>query len=324
MTTTERPPYDRTSVRTTWASLPAGVRDLVQERAGGRVASVDLAGGGFTRGFAGIVHLDGGGREFVKAACSDLHPVAANSYRSETKVLASLPVGVPAPALRWTAEAAGWVALGIDVVEGTMPGLPWTPSTLDSAVQACEQSAIALDPSPLGLELPRLAEEMTVGQPFTGWFARLARGEVGSDALTSWARRSATDLQHLVDAAVDAIDGDTACHGDLRPDNMIADPGGRTWICDWNWLSLGAAWTDLVGLLITAHADGLDADAVWHASWLSEGVEDDRVDAWLALIAAYMLSAGEEPPADFASPWLRPHQRYFGAATLSWLEARRT
>jgi aminoglycoside phosphotransferase (APT) family kinase protein len=143
-----------------------------------------------------------------------------------------------------------------------MPGLPWTPETLDSAVHACEQAAIALDPSPPGLELPRLAKEMTAGQAYTDWFGRLSRGEVDSDVLSPWARESVRELQRLVDVAPEAIDGDAACHGDLRPDNMIADAGGRTWICDWNWLSLGAAWTDLVGLLITAHADGLDADTV--------------------------------------------------------------
>jgi hypothetical protein len=72
---------------------------LVEERVGGRVVTVDIAGGGFTRGFAGVVHLAGGGREFVKAACPDLHPVAADSYRSEARVLTALPAGVPAPAL---------------------------------------------------------------------------------------------------------------------------------------------------------------------------------------------------------------------------------
>lgn len=323
MAVTERPPYDRTSRRTPWTDLPDGVRDVVEHHAGDRVVGVDLAGGGFTRGFAGVVHLAGGGQAFVKAACPDLHPVAAESYRSEAKVLAALPLGVPAPALRWAAETNGWTVLGIDVVDGSMPGLPWTPTTLNSAVQACEQTAIALEHPPPGLDLPRLAEELTLDQPYVHWFGRLARGQVSSDAVSPWAQRSAGELQRLVDGAVEAIDGDTACHGDLRPDNLIVDASGRTWICDWNWLSLGAAWTDLVGLLVTAHADGLDADAVWRSSWLSQGIADERVDAWLALIAAYMLATGEEPPPDFASPWLRPHQRYFATATLSWLEARR-
>lgn len=115
--------------------------------------------------------------------------------------------------------------------------------------------------------------------------------------------------------------GSTACHGDLRPDNLMVTAAGDVLICDWNWLTLAAPWTDLVGLLVTAHADGHDASAVLRASILSEHVADEAVDAWLAAVAAYMLHDPQNSPP-FASPWLPTHVAYYGTAALSWLERR--
>lgn len=321
--TAGRPPYDRTAVRPAWAELPAVVRHRVSELAGAEVLGAEVAGGGFTRGFAGVLRLAGGGSVFVKAAAPDL-PVAPSSYRAEAAVLAHLPAGVPAPRLRFTDEVEGWVLLGIDAVDGgRMPGLPWTDATVASAVRACEEAAVALTPPPRGLSLSRLAEDMGGEGPYLTWFAAVSRGEASSVLLSPWATDRLPGLQGLVDRSLGVIEGETACHGDLRPDNLVLDPAGRTWICDWNWLSLGAPWTDLVGLLVTVHADGLDADATRRSSRLGDGLDEEAVDSWLALIAAFMLSqAGEETPA-FASPWLGPHRAFFGAAALSWLEQRR-
>ena len=120
-----------------------------------------------------------------------------------------------------------------------------------------------------------------------------------------------------------AIYGDAACHGDLRPD-MVVDETGAVWICDWNWLSLGAAWTDLVGLLVTVHGDGGDAEATLRSSWLLDGVDAAAVDAWLALLGAFMCAQADDPTPSFASTWLGRHRAYFGTSALSWLEARHT
>ena len=321
---TARPPYDRTAVRPTWDELPPCLRRRVAELAGAEVIRAEVAGGGFTRGFAGLLRLAGGGSVFVKAASSDL-PVAPSSYRAEASVLSNLPAGVPAPRLRFTDEVEGWVLLGIDAVGGgRMPGLPWTDADVASAVRACEEAASALTPAPTGLSLSRLADDMGGDEPYLTWFGAAASGETSSELLSPWARGRLPVLQGLVDRSLAAIDGETACHGDLRPDNLVLDEAGRTWICDWNWLSLAAPWTDVVGLLVTVHASGLDADAVLRSSWLSDGLDGDAIDAWLALIAAFMLAqSGDEPPS-FASPWLGAHRAYFGTAALSWLQRRRT
>ena len=232
---------------------------------------------------------------------------------------------MPAPPLRWTDEIDGWVLLGTDAVPGgRMPGQPWTTEDIASAVAACETAARALSPAPESMSLPRLADQLGGDQPFRSWFDEVARGRLHSDLLSPWARRSLPELHGLVGSSTAAIDGTAACHGDLRPDNLVVDRVGTTWICDWNWLSLGAAWTDLVGLLAFVHADGHDADAVLRSSWLCDGVEPDAVDAWLALIAAFMLAHIGEEPSVSVSTWLPMHRAYFGSAALSWLEHRRS
>jgi hypothetical protein len=60
------------------------------------------AGGGFTRGFAGLLTVADGGEVFVKAASAEVRPVAHRSYGTEARVLRALPAAVPAPRLRWT------------------------------------------------------------------------------------------------------------------------------------------------------------------------------------------------------------------------------
>ncbi|GAB3813630.1 hypothetical protein GCM10027605_57520 [Micromonospora zhanjiangensis] len=49
-------------------------------------------------------------------------------------------------------------------------------------------------------------------------------------------------------------------HCDLRLDNVLIDPDGAAWICDWNWLCHGPAWFDLAGLLLIGYPAGLDVD----------------------------------------------------------------
>lgn len=324
MHVTPRPPYDRTAVRPAWAELPPAVRSRVESLAGSPVRDVAPAGGGFTRGFAGLLTLADGDEVFVKAASAEVRPVAHRSYRTEARVLRSLPQDVPAPRLRWTDDVDDWVVLGIEPVRGRMPGLPWTPADVDLAVAACERAATALTPAPPGLELDRLAGLPAGDDPWLRWYDDVARGAVRTELLSPWARESLPELQRLLDVSAPAIDGGTACHGDLRADNLILGADGEVWVCDWNWLSLAAPWTDLVGLLVTADTDGIDVDGVLARSWLLDGVEPEAVDSWLALLAAFMCGQAARPTPDFASGWLGAHRAHYGTAALAWLEHRRS
>ena len=320
----ERPPYERTADRPAWDSLPAAVRARVSELAGAPIVSASAAGAGFTRGFAGLLTLADGSEVFVKAASQSIRPIAATSYATEARVLASLPTAVPAPRLRWSGEVDDWVLLGIEPVRGRMPGPRWDADDLAAVVRACEAAAAALGPAPEGMELSRLADDLDDGEDWRRWYDDVATGRRSTSLLSPWARSALPDLHRMLQESGPAIDGDVACHGDLRPDNMIVDEAGTVWICDWNWLSLGAAWTDLAGLLVIVHGDGGDAEAALRSSWLLDGVDAAAVDAWLALLGAFMCAQAEDPTPSSASTWLGRHRAYFGTSALSWLEARHT
>jgi aminoglycoside phosphotransferase (APT) family kinase protein len=229
---------------------------------------------------------------------------------------------VPAPRLRWSDEVGDWVVLGIDPVRGRMPGPTWSADDLTAAVRACEAAAAALDPAPVGMELTRLADDLDDGSAWRRWYDDVSAGRRTTSLLSPWARSALPDLHRMLQESGAAIAGDAACHGDLRPDNMVVDATGAVWICDWNWLSLGAAWTDLVGLLVIVHGDGGAAEAALRSTWLLDGVDADAVDAWLALLGAFMCAQAEDPPPSSVSTSLGRHRAYFGTSALSWLEAR--
>ncbi len=336
MAVTARPPYERTAQRPGWGELPPAVRRRIEGRAGAEVAGVAVAGGGFTRGFAGLLDLADGTSVFVKAASHAIRPIAASSYAREAEVLRALPPEVPAPALLWSERLDDWQVLATTAVPGArMPGQPWTSPDLVAAVHACETYAAALRASPPDLELAPMTAGM-LEDAWSQWFADLAAGRSSSRLITPWATDNLGRLHDLVQAAAEALVGNDPGHNDLRPDNILIDRGGVAWICDWNWLALGPAWTDLVGLLVTVHADHrhdagavVDADRVLAESWPSDGLErrdavvvDERVDSFLALIAAFMGAQADDPVPDIASSWLAAHRAYFGSVALSWLEHR--
>jgi hypothetical protein len=122
-------------------------------------------------------------------------------------------------------------------------------------------------------------------------------------------------------------------HCDLRVDNLLVSAGGAggpgaassagavVWICDWNWLCWGPAWFDTAGLLVSAYASGLDADALFFGHPTAAGCSPAELDGTLAALSGYLLARSAAGPTD-ASPHLREHQRWSGGATLAWLADR--
>ena len=96
---------------------------------------------------------------------------------------------------------------------------------------------------------------------------------------------------------------------------------GMVWICDWNWLCWGPAWFDTAGLLVSAFASGLDADALFFGHPTATGCTPAELDGTLAALSGYLLTRAAAGPTD-ASPHLREHQRWSGEATLAWLADR--
>jgi hypothetical protein len=315
--------YRATSRRPQWSELPPAVRSVIEDAAGGRVASAaPSVSSGFTGGFAALLRLADGREVFAKAG-SAVNPHVVDAYAREAVVLAGLPPAVPAPRLvgsgRVDVEGLHWQVLVAEAVPGEIPQ-PWTPRALAASHDACLRVAEALTPPPAGLAHGRLTDE---GVAELEVFPAVAAGTLPLPAeAPHWLPDRVGELTDLVADASWALEGETGTHSDLRADNLLVD-ADRATIVDWNWLTLGPAWADLVGLLPLAHADGADVDALVARSPLTRGVDPARIDVFLAVIAAYMLRNAPLPLWPGGTPAIRVHQRRYARTFLDWLADRR-
>jgi aminoglycoside phosphotransferase (APT) family kinase protein len=281
---------------------------MIERRVGSRVVSAESAGAGYTPGFASVLSCDDGSKHFVKAASKKAQRTFADSYREEARKLRALPSGLPVPGLLWSHEDDLWVVLELEYVDGANPARPWKPADLDCCLDALEELAGRLTPPPL--KLATFADEF-------------------ADCLTGWehVRRVNPDLPHLEEAAdlasryLEATAGNTLVHTDARDDNFLLSDG-RALLCDWNWPVVGASWIDTALLLIPAHGDGLDADAILAERALTREVAAEDIDTLLALIAGFFFERRDDAVPN-SSPYLRAHQSWYAEATWSWLSSRR-
>jgi len=308
--------------RLDWRDLPRHVRARISELAGSQVTAETSATSGFSPGFAAVLELADGRGVFVKAVSSEQNPASPELARAEIRVAACLPPEVPAPRLQWSSDDGDWVILGLDVVPGRSPHIPWHPNDLTAVLEAVGRLAEA---EPLeGHTLPRTDEQLA--QDFTGWRriaalddAEQARaidigGEVGR-----WARDNLELLLHNEQDALPAVSGDGLVHGDLRADNVLIDPDhDQVWLIDWPHASVGAPWIDLAFMLPSVALQGGGNPAeLFRSQPASEGVSDDELRAGLAGLAGYFVWNAVQPPPP-GIPNLRRFQAAQGMATVRW------
>ena len=130
------------------------------------------------------------------------------------------------------------------------------------------------------------------------------------------------ELQALAHGFATLPDARHFVHADGRDDNFLLVPGGRPVLCDWNWPALGPRWLDVVMLLVSAHGDGRDAEALLATNPLTADAPDEEVDSWLAALCGFMAEA-DRRPVPTSSPSLGVHRRWWAAACWSWLAQRR-
>ena len=320
--------YAHTSSRPAWAELPAVVRATAERLAGGAVVAADPSvTSGFSGAFAGRVTLADGRRRFVKAG-SPAQPHVIAALTQEAKVLGRLPAGLPAPGLVGFDRVEEWCVLVLEAVAGRMPGSPWTPAEVDAVHDTCLVVAELGTPSTLGGRDfgDRLAKDpviIEVGQAM----GRSSLDLTDRPELPPWFARHQRRVGELVLDAGSRFDGDTICHGDLRPDNLLVDldgaPSGPVTIVDWNWVGTAASWVDWFGLLPLMAAQGIDVGALIGGSPLTRDVDPDDLDAYLAVVAAYMLAEVHRPPPPGCTPALRRHQALMATVFLDLLGQRR-
>ncbi|MCK6065337.1 MULTISPECIES: phosphotransferase [Microbacterium] len=295
--------------RVAWADLPAAVRHAITARAGGDVVATDLAATGFSPGFAGVLHLAGGGRLFLKAGDGATNAETFRLHTREAEIARALPAGV-APALRWSLVRDGWVVLAFDAVEGRHPGGPWTAADLGLVLAA--HAALAAHPAPPVLAPigPRLKESLV------GW-TRL--GAARGAGVPAWAAAHVEEFARWERESVAAdTAGDAIVHMDLRSDNVLID-GDTVHVLDWPHAGRGAPWVDAVLLAPTVSLEGGPAAAeVFARSPLGAGADPGAVRRMVAAWAGWLLwSSGRPDPPGI--PHLRAFQRAQAAVTLEWL-----
>jgi aminoglycoside phosphotransferase (APT) family kinase protein len=221
-----------------WETLPVSVVADV-EHATGPVVKAETVTGGLMPGLTAVIHGDNGQRRFLKAAPAD--SPAAHLYRQEMTANRTMPPGVPAPAMRHTADSGGWLVMVFDYLADARdadlsPGSPDLPGVLDTMkaiadAEACDCTRpVAENVSALQVKAAKM-------------LGRLPDGNV----------------RDMYAAAVDGFEardlgGARLVHYDLHAGNLKMT-GGQVLAVDWAFACKGARWTDaalLVPRLVAA------------------------------------------------------------------------
>jgi Ser/Thr protein kinase RdoA (MazF antagonist) len=181
------------------------------------------------------------------------------------------------------------VVLAFEEVDGVPPEEPWDCNTLTRVVSAVVGLADAVTPSPLALpdHHPRLG----------GWIDLAADPERGA-RLGTVSRWAADNLSYLVELETDgliAAQGSSLVHFDLYPHNILVTTD-RVVFVDWPHACLGAPIVDLVTLLSSAAAEGIDPES--YLRTYAAGTDPARVDAILAAHAGFLLAGGLASASD--------------------------
>lgn len=310
-------PTGATAQRPTWESLPDAVRSLVEDQVGAAVIEAESQGSGFTPGFASRLRLNDGRRVFVKAACAE-RPWLLAAYREEARKLTLLPRSVPAPTLQAQVDqeidGIEWVVLVFDDVAGRPPRRPWSLDEAERVLDLVTTMSLDLTPAPVAdgsIPWVTFAEEFAASPE--EWAAVVAEGHVSGGPLEGAA---------LAASAPALCVGNTLCHADLRDDNVIVEPRGRVWVCDWNFPIVGPQWMDTVCLLLGMHGDGLHVEELLKRSPLVAPDDREAIDSFLAVLVGYFAVASRRP-VEPRSPFLRTHQAWYAEVSLDLLSRRR-
>jgi len=281
---------------------------------GARVVEATTQPQGFSPGVASRLVLADGRRVFVKAVSESANPDTPGIHRREASILAALPATAPAPRLLWSYDEGGWVALGLEDIEGRHPHEPWTEDDLSLVTAALAEMARALTPSPIAMAAT--APEW-FAQTINGWQIALARAET---RIEPWVARNLERLAELEAGAPAAAAGDTLLHCDSRADNLLI-AGRRVYVLDWPWARAGAWWIDAVAMAPSvAMQGGPRPDEFVRRVGVGE-VAREAVDAAVCSIAGYFAVRALEPPPP-GLPTVRAFQAAQGRQAIAWLRER--
>jgi aminoglycoside phosphotransferase (APT) family kinase protein len=304
-------------VRRPWSDVPAGLRDAVERRLGGRVVAAVTQPGGFSPGVAARLRLDSGARAFVKAVGPEPNPDSPGIHRAEARIAAALPARTPAPRLLASFDSGGWVVLLFEEVDGVMPAQPWQRGELTRVLAAMASLAADLDPAPV--QAPAVADRCA---HIHGWQRLADPGRPGDLAgLDPWALRNLAGLAELETGWPAAAAGTALAHTDLRADNILL-ARDRVVFVDWPWACIAAPWFDLLTMLPSVlAAGGPSPEDIFAAHSAAQGADPADVTVTLAALAGFFVRMSRRPPPP-GLPTLRTFQATQAEAALAWLKVR--
>ncbi len=262
----DRPGPDLFTVRPSWASVPASVRDRLTDLVGSPTIGWTDLHGGMSPGPAARLTLADGRRAFAKGGSAIVSSRSHRLHLREAEVLGGLAPTVPAPRLLAVVRTREWIVLATTWVDGPSTGAPWTSAAVGAVAAACAQ--VAAHPAPAST--PRCADRY---EGLDGW-ASLASGEPSADvghckarddwkARDGWTVRDAWEARHaerFADLATgwrEWIGGDSLVHHDVRGDNAVIDRRtGEATLVDWAFGGQGAPWLDRAWLATDIVAAG--------------------------------------------------------------------
>lgn len=304
--------------RRDWTELPRSIVDEIEVFLGDQIISATTLVGGFSPGIAARIVTSSGQHRFVKAVSSEVNADAVRFHQREIRVCTALNAipNLPVPAMLWSFddEQSPWTVLMFEHIAGRQPAEPWIAAELDRCIDALNDVALKLSPSPLGPPDVQ-AVRIEFGSSSNPWPELIGRlGDV-PDAR----------IRQLADACADvqgALHGNSLIHTDLRGDNMLLGDDGDVSIVDWPHASIGAAWIDPLLMAPSVEMQGgptagdffMRFDAVREA-------DADAVTTVLAAIAGYFVGHSLKPEIP-SLPGLRAFQAAQGAVSMQWLGQR--
>jgi hypothetical protein len=310
--------------RPRWSEMPALVQRQIEELVGGRVVAAENCDSGFSPGFASRLTLAGGRRAFAKAIDVAAWPSQVPTYCDEARVAAGLHAAgladtgpadaATAPRFLGSRDDGLYVILAFECIAGSEPARPWQSGELAQVAAAVSRLSAVLTPSPLAVpdDHPRLG----------GW-AGLAEDRPALTrlpAVSAWAARHLDQLIMLERRGLVAARGTTLVHFDALPHNILLT-GDRVVLVDWPHARLGAAFIDLLMVLASAAADGIDPDPVLRAQPAARTVNDADVTAVVAGLTGFWLAGALEEMPPGLGP-IAAAKLHLGRGALWWLQRR--
>ncbi|WP_147268405.1 phosphotransferase family protein [Spongiactinospora rosea] len=293
-------------MRIQWPDLPPGLRDDLENRLGAVIKAEPRTGGALPGIAARLWHADGR-TTWLKACPRD--DDAAWLYEREHRVGLILPGDVPAPRMRWSSVAHGWVAMAHVFVAGAPVDLSPGSGDVAMALATIARLGDLLTPCPPGA--PRISDHLS------NLLAKAHAMLDDSDSALPRANRAM--YAEVLDGFDPALVGDTFLHFGLHP-GALRLVAGNTLVLDWGLACQGPAWVEPVlfgpWLIVAGHSprrtESLLADlAVWQAA------PPDLVTRLIALWTMGRLHKAAHAPASARAGW--EHAASRGRA---WLKLR--